>query len=58
VARLSVTLKRPIGVGVVTAPIAAENEARGREPCISQMRRACRLARIQVLGGRCAGHAG
>jgi hypothetical protein len=48
VARLSVTLKRPIGVGVVTAPIAAENEASGREPRISQMRRACRLARIQV----------
>jgi hypothetical protein len=44
-----VTLKRPVGVGVVTAPIAAENDASGRDPCISQMRRACRLARIQVL---------
>ena len=43
------TLKRPAGVGVVTAPIAAEKEASGREPCISQMRRSCRLARIQVL---------
>jgi hypothetical protein len=44
-----VTLKRPMGVGVVTAPIAAENDASGRDPCISQMRRSCRLVRIQVL---------
>ena len=43
------TLKRPAGVGVVAAPIAAEKEASGRDPCISQIRRSCRLARIQVL---------
>ena len=48
-ARLSVTLKRPTGVGVETAPIAAEKEVSVREPCISHMRWACRLARIQVL---------
>ena len=45
----SVTLKRPVGVGVSAAPIAAANLASGRRPRINQIARSLRLARIQVL---------